>query len=220
MCENECMPLSWLQDPSHGVTLLIGLAIVWVGYRVIYLYRSARHRIHEMNLAYELLLASLDEEREPDLSSESAAAVQYLSELRAIIRDRTDEQARFLKFKRKAVDITHELSDKLERCRSLTETLPLMGIFGTVFGFLLSSGVLSGQHQPSVGGLGMALLTTLFALGFTIWIKVWYESDVVPLYFRLETNLQALEVYVDRYRGIDRLTADRGVSDAVVDEVR
>jgi biopolymer transport protein ExbB/TolQ len=131
-----------------------------------------------------------------------------------VIREGATENERFIRFKRKNFKMHQELIREVELCRSSVETLPYLGILGTVLGFFFSPAVFApaestaGTPVVTVGGLVLALSSTAVALACLILIKVFYENRVIPQFIEFEHSLRVIEEYVARYGDL-RLTEER-----------
>ena len=113
------------------------------------------------------------------------------------VRALTHEQ--YVKFKHKHLRMRKELTAHLEYCRTSTETLPYIGILGTVLGFLLSLDGIMAASETNWSGLVLAMSSTAVALGCILWIKLNHERIVVPKYVQFESSLQVIEDYQDNH---------------------
>jgi biopolymer transport protein ExbB/TolQ len=121
-----------------------------------------------------------------------------------VLREGRSDAERYMRFKRKNLKLQQAIVRDVEFCRTYTETLPYMGILGTVLGFffspaVLAPGVTAGGGTVTVGGLVLALLSTAVALICLIFIKLVYENRVIPQYIEFENSLQTLNDYANRY---------------------
>jgi hypothetical protein len=136
-----------------------------------------------------------------------------------VIREGATENERFIRFKRKNFKMHQDLIREVELCRSSVETLPYLGILGTVLGFFFSPAVFApatataGTPVATVGGLVLALSSTAVALACLILIKTLYENRVIPQFIEFENSLQVIEAYVARYGDL-RLTEERKATQA------
>jgi hypothetical protein len=128
----------------------------------------------------------------------------YLS----VIREGATENERFIRFKRKNFKMHQVLIRDIEYCRTSVETLPYLGILGTVLGFFFSPAIFTPTASTAsapvatVGGLVLALASTAVALICLILIKIFYENRIVPKFIEFEQSLQVLDDYAKRYGDI------------------
>jgi hypothetical protein len=127
-----------------------------------------------------------------------------------VIREGNTEGERFMRFKRKSLKMRNDIERDIEYCRTYTETLPYLGILGTVLGFFFSPAVFggaAGMASPptiTIGGLVLALSSTAAALACIIVIKLFFENAIIPKYLAFEQALEALDDYASRYGGLAR----------------
>ncbi|RIK41988.1 MAG: hypothetical protein DCC55_10270 [Chloroflexi bacterium] len=128
----------------------------------------------------------------------------------AVLRGGNTEGERYMRFKRKSLKMRQDVERDVEYCRTYTETLPYLGILGTVLGFFFSPAVfggVAGAASPptiTIGGLVLALSSTAAALACIIVIKLFYENAIIPKYLAFEQALLALDDYAGRFGGIAR----------------
>ena len=129
-----------------------------------------------------------------------------------VVRAGESERERWITFRRKNLQMQRELSAHVEFCRTTTETLPYVGILGTLLGLLLSLDDLGASPTvaglPAAGadwsGLIIAMSSTAVALSCLLVIKLLFERHVVPRYVQLEETLRAVEAYGARYGDVVR----------------
>jgi hypothetical protein len=127
-----------------------------------------------------------------------------------VIREGNTEGERFMRFKRKSLKMRSDIERDIEYCRTYTETLPYLGILGTVLGFFFSPAVFgeaTGMASPptiTIGGLVLALSSTAAALACIIMVKLFFENAIIPQYLAFEQALVALDDYAGRYGGLAR----------------
>lgn len=180
-----------------AVTVIALFALV-----IFYQYSRLGRRLTEYIQTVDVVIAYIEHKREPDL--ENTGLLANFNDYRAVLRDSSDESECFIKFKRKNLEMVNRVMPVLEFCRTSTESLPFIGILGTVCGFLLTPDILQGNFSVTTGGLILALSSTATALFFTIFIKLGFESRIMPLYFQFEGALGALESYAERYGAMHR----------------
>jgi hypothetical protein len=136
-----------------------------------------------------------------------------------IIGEGATEHERYIRFKRKNFKMHQALIQDVEYCRTGIETLPYLGILGTVLGFFFSPAVFAPTATTgstpvvTVGGLVLALSSTAVALACLIVIKVFYENRIIPQFIEFENSLQVIDDYAKRYGDI-RITEERKATPA------
>ena len=84
---------------------------------------------------------------------------------------------------------------QVEEARTRTESLPIIGILGTIFGLVVAS---LGQDSIAAmtGGIWIALLSSLFALSFMLVAKYRWEAAVLSHLENLEDRESLVYEYV------------------------
>ncbi len=168
------------------------LVICFFALRAVIHYSRAGDRLKECTRTCEYLIASLDENREPDLRYDTITVSKRMKDLQAALGSGRSEARKLLKFRRDMLDDGRVILDNLERAKTSTEILPLCGVLGTAVGFMLASYLGSGSAAVD-RGLWLALISTILALTATILLKWAYEGRLVPQYAHLLNQTQALE---------------------------
>jgi len=165
--------------------------ILFFALRAVIHYSRAGDKLTECTRICEYLIASLDENRAPDLSFETIKVSKRMKDLQAALSSGSDAR-RLLKFRRDTLDDRQLILDNLERAKTSTEVLPLCGVLGTAVGFMLTNYLGSGGGAVDKG-LWLALVSTILALGATILLKWIYEGRLVPQYAHFLNQTQTLE---------------------------
>ena len=124
-----------------------------------------------------------------------------------VVRAGETERERWITFRRKNLQMQRELSAHVEFCRTTTETLPYVGILGTLLGLLLSLddlGASLAAGGTDWSGLIIAMSSTAVALTCLLIIKLLFERYTIPRYVQLEETLRAVEAYGTRYGDVIR----------------
>lgn len=171
-----------------GVTLVFLLILVSSLVQVFRNYRIARGLIEKI---YDLYLGLQNEERFPRRKLESEIETQDFQHLLERRRDGASRKVKLHFIMRRDRE---EIRSRVEAARSRTESMPIIGILGTIFGLVVAS---MGQEsiQAMTGGIWIALTSSLFALTFTLIVKSTSESTALS---DLE-NLEDLEEHIYDY---------------------
>jgi hypothetical protein len=135
-------------------------------------------------------------------------AVDDFADYLTILREGQSEGERYIRFKRKSLKMRQDVDREVEYCRTYTESLPYLGILGTVLGFFFSPAVFGGSVEPggtpasTIGGLVLALTSTATALICILLIKLGFENSIMSQVLAFEQALQALDDYTSRYGDI------------------
>ena len=130
---------------------------------------------------------------------------QSLSDFLKVGPDVPIQRDEWITFKRVNQQFQSGLVTLLESNRTKTETLPFIGILGTLMGFLLALGDIGGSAATTsgllsvagVGGLFLAVLSTMIALSCVVFLKLRYEAKIVPQYLEFEELLGVLESFAE-----------------------
>ncbi|MBI4615885.1 MAG: MotA/TolQ/ExbB proton channel family protein [Planctomycetes bacterium] len=158
-------------------------------------YRSASQEIRLLREVYDAILVKA--EAGADRSDAALAAQERieLDDTKALLARRSGV-ARRLKLHDRYRRQREGLRLQVEEARSRTESLPLIGILGTVFGLMLAS-----LGQESIGaitsGIWIALLSTFFALTFMLIAKYTWEADVLAALENLEDRERIVFDYAE-----------------------
>lgn len=159
---------------------------------------------------WETLFGYLHPSPAPPTPVEAYNILDDFEDYLTVIREGNTEGERFMRFKRKSLKMRQDVERDIEYCRTYTETLPYLGILGTVLGFFFSPAVFggdAGMASPpaiTIGGLVLALSSTAAALACIIVIKLFFENAIIPKYLAFEQALVALDDYAGRYGGLAR----------------
>lgn len=200
--EIESSAVSQLHIISLGGSATV---IAFFTLRAVIHYARAGEKLSQCIRIGAYLVASLDENREPDLRYDTIQVSKRLKELQAHLRTSGTEAAKLLRFRRDMLEDGRYILDNMERARSSTEILPLCGVLGTAVGFLMTSYLGSGQTAVDKG-LWLALISTILALAATIFLKWAFEGRLVPQYAHFRDQNETLERCI-REGGVDRLEA-------------
>lgn len=168
---------------------------------IIVRYQTLERSIQDYMLTTDAILTYMEYGREPD--PDNKKVFDSFNDYRAILRDSQGSADYFIKFKRKNLEMQRQIIPQVEFCRTSIETLPFLGILGTVLGFLLTPDLFTESFAGTTSGLVLALSSTAAALFCTIFIKLFYESKILPQYVQFENALQAIESYGDRHGGLE-----------------
>lgn len=179
--------LQWMA--IGGSALVIGFFAL----RAVIFYARAGDRLAICTRSSEYLIATLDEQRMPDLRYDRLDVDKKLRQLQATLLAAGAAAHRKLRFRRAALDDAREIREALEAARSSTEILPLCGVLGTVVGLLATSFLGREGASFDTSGLWLALISTVLALTATILLKWAYEGRLLPQYAHFEHLNQAIE---------------------------
>lgn len=195
--------LTFFNNPAAGITTLVFICgIILFSALIMARYHSLQALIQNHIEITDAILTYIEYDREPD--PENKAVFDSFSDYRAVLRDSSGEDDYFIKFKRKNLEMQKVITPRMEFCRTSVETLPFLGLLGTVLGFLMTPDMFAASFSATTSGLVLALSSTATALFFAILIKLVYESRIVPLYVQFENALQAIESYGDRHGTIEQ----------------
>jgi biopolymer transport protein ExbB/TolQ len=194
---------SVLGNPLAAASTMIFLVgIVIFAAIIISRFRTLEKTINGHLQTTDAIIAYIEHRREPEL--ENKVILDIFNDYRAVLRDSVGESDYYIKFKRKNLELQKSVLPHMEFCRTSTETLPYIGLLGTVLGFLLTPDIIRETFASGTGGLFLALSSTAAALFFVILIKLFFESRVVPQYLQFEEALQAIESYGERRMALER----------------
>lgn len=182
------------------VIFLIGTTIFSL--LIINRYRTVETLLSNHLRMLDTLILYIEHRREPE--ADNKAILDNFNDYRAVLRDSVGESDYYIKFKRKNLELQKSVLPYMEFCRTSTETLPYFGLLGTVLGFLLTPDIIRETFASGTGGLFLALSSTAAALFFVIFIKLFFESRVVPKYLQFEAGLDAIESYAERRAALEK----------------
>lgn len=198
--------LAFADNPAAGITTLVFICgIILFSALIMARYRSVNRLIQNHLEITDAILTYIEYDREPD--PEHKIVFDSFSDYRAVLRDSGGDDDYFIKFKRKNLEMQKVITPRVEFCRTSVETLPFLGLLGTVLGFLMTPDMFSDSFSATTSGLVLALSSTATALFFAILIKLVYESRVIPLYIQFENSLEAIESYGERHGSIEHRRA-------------
>lgn len=186
-----------LGQPAGIVTLGFALALFVVFIEIMMRYRRLNRTLDDYLQVTDALIAYIEHQQPPETPNKNI--LDNFNDYRAVLRDSKDEGDCFIKFKRKNLAMLKNVVPHIEFCRTWTESLPFIGILGTVLGFLLTPGMMDGGFNMTTSGLVLALASTATALCFAIIVKIGFESNATSRYLHFESTLQALESYGERH---------------------
>lgn len=125
-----------------------------------------------------------------------------------VIQNGVTESEQFITLKTRNFRMHQDVLKDIELCRNLVETLPYLGILGTVLGFLVSSFAADSTSALTLSGLTLALSSTAIALLCIVVIKVGWEYKVIPSFLEFESALQLIEDYARKYGRIVQKTTE------------
>ena len=123
------------------------------------------------------------------------------------LRVQPNKQSKSITLQRKLLEKKEEIYHLLERGRVEIETLPFMGIIGTLVGFAIS--FFTNQFSFNVNGIGffLAASSTIFALSYLINLKKTHEAETLALFDYFNEQQNSLEKIMTSYEGF-RLLED------------
>jgi hypothetical protein len=211
------------------VTIIFIIAPVWLTIAVIYRYNKVERTVVYYTAMLRVLMAYLEGRqrpipplpapKEPESSQSrwnrllsffrrTTLPEEWLDDLKlrdeyddylAIVRHGVAESERYMRLKRKNLTMQQSVTTDIEFCRTYTETLPYMGILGTVLGFFFSPAIFvpGATVSVTIGGLVVALTSTA--------VKMGYENRIIPKAIEFEQSLQVLDDYARRYGNLDMM---------------
>lgn len=194
--------LAFADNSAAGITTLVFICgIILFSALIMVRYQSLNRLIRNHIEITDAILTYIEHDREPD--PENKTVFDTFTDYRAVLRDSSGDDDYFIKFKRKNLEMQKIITPQIEFCRTAVETLPFLGLLGTVLGFLMTPDMFSESFSATTSGLVLALSSTAAALFFAILIKLIYESRVIPLYLQFENALEAIESYGERHGSIE-----------------
>jgi biopolymer transport protein ExbB/TolQ len=198
-------------DPvQSAVTLVFLLVVLGMFFRIAFWYRGARRGIATLREVYDRIIR-VGEEREQPESVLAEQELEALDDARSLLVRRAGI-GRKVKFHSRYRHQREKLRHQVERARSATESLPIVGILGTILGLVMAS---MGQDsiKAMTGGMSVALSSSLCALFFMLVSKFWFEAGVLSELENLEDREGLVFEYValreDALDALDELDGKR-----------